>query len=84
MKALKLLSGASYGPDEIKLMREAFEQAWAEIAHDYPSEQATVEEARERLAYAILAVARPYTNDVETLKRTAFKVLALRDHTPPE
>lgn len=77
MKARALISGASYGPETLQLIGEAFDKAWAQIAHHFGEDGQVREVARERLAHAILAVADPNARDVEALKVTALQVMAL-------
>jgi len=35
MRARKLIDGASFGPETVKAMGQAFDQAWAEIAENF-------------------------------------------------
>jgi hypothetical protein len=44
MKARQLIDGASYGPDALKVIVKAFDEAWVMIAGNYDS--ASVEAAR--------------------------------------
>ena len=76
MKAIALIEGAAYGPDALKTMTQAFDKAWACVAHHFEREEAAAR-ARERLAHAVLAVADADARDVDALKCTALKVLAL-------
>jgi hypothetical protein len=55
MKARRLIDGASFGPDTLKALGQAFDQAWAEIAGNFGSTQ--VENARLRLEAAMLSIA---------------------------
>ena len=75
MKARALIEGAAYGPDTLKTMTQAFDKAWASIAHHFENEETV--RARERLAHAVLAVADADARDVDALKCIALKVLAL-------
>jgi hypothetical protein len=83
MKARAIISGASYGPDTLKLISQAFDAAWAEIAHHFDGDPMR-DTVRERLAHAILAVADAASRDVEALKRTALQVLALNYPRPSD
>ena len=60
MKARKLIEG-SVEPETLHVAYSAFDGAWAEIAHRFGGDP---EEARQRLAHAILAVMQPDSTDV--------------------
>ena len=77
MKARALISAASYGPETLKVIFQAFDVAWAEIAHHFEGHPTQVGAARERLAHAVLAVAGEHSIDVHGLKRTALQVLGM-------
>ena len=77
MKARALISAASYGPEILKVSYQAFDEAWAEIAHHFEGYPAQVDAARERLAHAILAAADERCRDAGALKETALKVLVM-------
>ena len=77
MKARRLIDGASYHPETLKVMGEAFDQAWAEIAGCFSDEQ--VEMARTKLAEALLATATDGASEVDALRRGALVVMA-RDY----
>ena len=49
MKARKVLEGASYDPDTLKILYQAFDEAWAAISHMYSSDHSSewaIEKAR--------------------------------------
>jgi hypothetical protein len=77
MKARALISAASYGPETLKIIFQAFDAAWTEIAHHFEGHPAQVDAARERLAHAVLAVADEHSKDVHGLKRRALQVLSM-------
>jgi hypothetical protein len=74
MKARRLVDGASFGPNTLKAVCEAFDQAWVEIAGKFGSTQ--VENARLRLAEAILSIAAEHSTDVAALKAGALQAMA--------
>ena len=74
MKARRLIDGASFGPATLKAMGEAFDQAWTEIAGNFGTTQ--VENARLRLAEAMLSVATEGSTDVGALKAGALQAMA--------
>jgi hypothetical protein len=76
MMARQLIDGASYGPDTLKIIGEAFDEAWLTIAGNYGG-SASIEAARLRLANAMLSVASEDSRDVDALKRGALEAMAL-------
>jgi hypothetical protein len=80
MKARKALEGASSHPATVKALCQAFDEAWASIAHLYSSDyntERTIEQARLGLANSVLAVAPLYTNDLDALKHAAVQHFAM-------
>jgi hypothetical protein len=65
MKAQALIGGAIYGPDALKVICKAFDDAWAHIQHHFDGDIQQVEEVRLKLAHAILAVATETSTDPE-------------------
>jgi hypothetical protein len=84
MKARRLIDGAAYGPEALKVIGQAFDEAWACIAGHFGEETKSVEEARLKLAEAVLSVASEDSCDVEALKRGALEAMALYGRSPPE
>jgi hypothetical protein len=76
MKARRLIESSSYGPNTLHVIFQAFDQAWAEIADNFRDDARDIEQARMRLAHAILAVAWE-DNDADGLKDAALQVMAL-------
>jgi len=77
LRARNLISSASFGPLTLKVIGQAFDEAWSEIAGNYGSDPLDIDSARYTLANAVLAVAREDSRDVEALKRDALAALAL-------
>jgi len=75
MKARRLVDGASFGPATLKAMGEAFDQAWVEIAGNFGDPH--VENARLRLAEAMLSIATEGITDIAALKTGALQAMAL-------
>ncbi len=74
MPVRKLIDRASYAPEALAVIFEAFDQAWVEIAEDFDTQDPAAHElARNRLALAVLAVAKPNASDVSELKSAALK-----------
>ena len=75
MEARGLIEGASYGPEALKAIGRAFDEAWASIAGNFSDDQ--IAAARLRLANALLAVAKDNSRDVEVMKRGALDKMRL-------
>jgi hypothetical protein len=75
--AQQLIDGASFGPDALKAIGQAFDAAWAEIAANFGDDPLDVEKARLRLASALLSIVHEDSRDVEVLKRAALQSMAL-------
>jgi len=75
MQPSSRILSASYGPDALKTMTQAFDQSWAVIAGNI--RQAGRAAARLRLASALLSVATEDSYDVRDLKRKALEAMAL-------
>jgi hypothetical protein len=68
---------ASFGPETVKAMGQAFDQAWAEIAGNFGDTPTQVESARLRLAEAVLSVTSEDSRDVAALKLGALQAMAM-------
>ena len=77
MTARKLIDGAAYGPEALKALGQAFDEAWASIAGNFGDEPLDMEQARLKLAKALLSVASEDSRNVEVLKKAALQVMAL-------
>jgi hypothetical protein len=77
MRARQLIDGASFGPEALKVIGEAFDAAWAEIAGNFANDPAEIDEALFKLATALLSVASEDSRDVEVLKKAALQRMAL-------
>ncbi len=78
MKARRLLEGSTFGPETLKVVAQAYDQAWASIEqHFHGEDEKRIEEARLRLAHAVLVVAREDSADAERLKEQALELMAL-------
>jgi hypothetical protein len=74
MKARRLIESSIYQPETLQTVFKAFDEAWAEIAHHFNGD---AEDARARLAHAVLIVTREDSADPERLKNDALQVMAL-------
>jgi hypothetical protein len=76
-RARELIDGASFGPDALRAIGQAFDRAWAEIANNFGTDPNDVEKARLRLARALLSIADGDSREVDVLKRAALQRMAL-------
>ena len=77
MRARQLIGGASFGPDALRTIWQAFDAAWSEIAGNFGNDPTELEDARYRLATALLSVASEESLNVEVLKLAALQRMAL-------
>jgi regulator of protease activity HflC (stomatin/prohibitin superfamily) len=78
MKARALIDRAPFGPETVKAIGEAFDQASARIKRIFDDDPNAAEVARIRLARAILSVATEGNTDVRDLKNRAIVEMANR------
>jgi hypothetical protein len=77
VKAQQMIDGAAYGPEALKAIGQAFDEAWLQIADNFGDDPIDVEKARLRLAQALLSIADEDSRDVRVLKQAALERLAL-------
>lgn len=77
MKARQLISGASYGPEALKTIFHAFDDAWDSIAANFGTDSAVVEAARLELANVILSFPDNETRNAGQIKNSALQIMAL-------
>jgi hypothetical protein len=78
MRAKKLIEGASYGPEALKIVCQAFEEAWTSIAGNFGDEPAAIDAARMKLAKIILAFPHNEIRDVKQIKQSSLQIMALQ------
>ncbi len=71
MKARRLIDGASFGPDALRAIGQAFDEAWKTIEGNFGSEPQEVEIARLKLANSLLSIASNDSRNVAVLKTHA-------------
>ena len=76
MRAHHLIDSASFGPEALKAIGQAFDAAWCEIAGNF-GDPRDIEVARLRLANALLSVACEDSRDVDALKIGALQAMAI-------
>ncbi len=79
MKARQLIGSSIYGPRALQVVFQAFDGAWDDMAPHFGNDQRTIEQARKRLAHAILIVATEDSDDVESLKKDALRLIEAAD-----
>ena len=75
-KARQLISGATYDPATLKMLDQAFDDAWSDIAGNYQSILA-IQAARLKLANVVLSVAAEGERDPKTLKDRAVRIMSV-------
>jgi hypothetical protein len=75
MKARQLIRNASYGPDHLRVLFTAFDQAWESIAGEVGSNPLAVEGARLKLANIILSLGKEAKDDPDWLKNAALQIM---------
>ena len=76
MQAQSLIRKAGFGSDTLKVVLQAFDEAWSMISAQYAS-PSSIEAARLKLAKAVISVSRQDSRDPEVLKRLALPMMRL-------
>jgi hypothetical protein len=76
--------GATYGPEALKVIGKAFDDAWAEIGPGFSKNGLQAQSARMTLANAILEVATEDSRDADELKNAALQAMALAYRADPQ
>ena len=76
MKARQALDGAAFPPDVLRVIYDAFDDAWAEVAPNVSARASAVDAARLSLATIVLSLAKTGPIDRVALKTAA--VIAFR------
>ena len=86
MKARKLIDGvgATYGPETLKVIGKAFDDAWGEIGPCFSKSGLQAQSVRLTLANAILEVAAEDSRDADELKNAALEAMALAYRADPQ
>jgi hypothetical protein len=74
MKARELIAGAAFGPDVLKVITKAFDEAWAELAPQTSIRPQAIDAARLRLANIVLSLATEGSSDVEALRAESIRL----------
>ena len=74
MNVRRLVEGSSFTSETLSVIFRAFDEAWASVAPQFADDP---QDARERLAHAVLLVAREDSRDPERLKSEALQIFTL-------
>ncbi len=77
MKARRLIEASTFQPETLAVLFKAFDDAWSEFEPHLAGDEAATEQARLRLAHAVLILAREDDDDPEKVKNDALQVMAL-------
>jgi cytosine/adenosine deaminase-related metal-dependent hydrolase len=75
MKAYQRIANASCDPDQLKALREAFDDAWERVAPHVSQRADAVEAARLTLADIVLGLAKAGNFDPQQLADAAVKLI---------
>ena len=81
MKARQLINNASYGPERLKVLFQAFDDAWEELAGNLGDNKLAKQAARLKLANVILDLGRDGSHDPDQIKNAALKTMARNRRT---
>jgi hypothetical protein len=73
MKARRIIDGASFDPDVLKVVREAFEDCWRGMSSSFAPDEH--EDARVILATAVMAAARADSDNPRPLREAALQAM---------
>jgi hypothetical protein len=76
VEARQIIGGATFSPDVLKVLFEAFDDAWHEVAVDVSTRAAAIDAARLRLANIVLSLAK--SGPVERVRITTEAIHAFR------
>ena len=77
MKAQQLIEGenSAFGPEQMRVIGEAFDGAWRRIASDVGTRPQAIEAARLKLAQVVLRLARNGITGSDELREASLKVM---------
>jgi len=80
MKVRLLIGGASFSPDELKVIFEAFDDAWCEVGPDVGTDPDAVQVARLSLATIVLSIAAAGSFERVGLRTSTVAAFRLKHH----
>lgn len=79
-EALKLIQDSAFDSETVALMGQAFDAAWSDVASDFETQpQAVIDQARTKLAQAVIHLAATGMLEPDMLKGAALDVLRQSD-----
>jgi hypothetical protein len=75
MKARQLIANALYGPDQLKALSKAFDDAWKQVAPHASNRPEAIEAARLKLAEIVLGLAKKGNFDPQHLAFAATRLM---------
>jgi hypothetical protein len=78
MKARLLIGGAAFPPDELKVIFNAFDRAWNELAPGVGNDAGAIDTARVSLATIVLSLANARPIDPVALASAAVDAFRLK------
>ena len=75
MKARRLIEGASFEPDQLRILGQAFDEVWEQLAADVSRRAEAVDAARLKLANAVLAAAKTGPIELDRIKDDALRTM---------
>lgn len=84
MKARSLIANASFGPEELKVIGQAFDDIWKQIEPNYRHRSpAAIETIRLKLAQTVLALAKNGPPDKERLTEAGLNFFRMGEVVTP-
>ena len=83
MRAKQPTEGASYGPEALRIVYQAFDEGWNSIAGNFGNDPAAIEAARLKLANIILSFPHDKIRDAEQIKTSSLLIMALQYRVQP-
>ena len=81
MKARELIGGASYPPETLRVIFEAFDDAWTEVGPSMGADPGAIEMGRLSLATIVLSLAKTCPIEREGLRSSAVSAFRFK-HQP--
>ena len=78
MKARQLISDCAYGPETLKVLFKAFDDAWEEIEANFEAGSGARDAARMELATVVLSLASEDSRDPDQIKQSALQIMRLK------
>ena len=83
MSANQFIEGASYGPEALQIVCQAFDEVWPSIAGKLRDDPAAIEAARLKLANTILIFPNDAINSAGLIRNSALYRMAFQDQENP-